>query len=238
MIINVHAFKIRVLFTSADNFKLFLVTDKPVTETNLDVGREEAVTEADRASEGDVECTGRQAEVPLLGSDESMYILYIWSTICIHYFFLDIFTSVFSLFLSPPHPHLFLYPFLMLSTDCSVCILYSLLYLLSGWVFTQLSSQCQKFFPTTKQFLTAVMLSQILGTFNDYLRPQTIPSADLMVSASENSQIYTVSLLSCPQSRKMSQDSFFNINQLDALNFIISLFQAYTCFEHMCPKHV
>ena len=29
-----------------------------------------------------------------------------------------------------------------------------------------------------------------------------------------------------------------NINQLDALNFIISLFQASTCFEHMCSKHV
>ena len=27
---------------------------------------------------------------------------------------------------------------------------------------------------------------------------------------------------------------FININQLDALNFIISLFQACTCFEHMC----
>ena len=25
-----------------------------------------------------------------------------------------------------------------------------------------------------------------------------------------------------------------NINQLDALNFIISLFQASACFEHMC----
>ena len=31
---------------------------------------------------------------------------------------------------------------------------------------------------------------------------------------------------------------FININQLDALNFIISLFQASTCFEHMCTKHV
>ena len=31
---------------------------------------------------------------------------------------------------------------------------------------------------------------------------------------------------------------FNNINQLDALNFIISLFQACTCFEHMCSKHV
>jgi len=31
---------------------------------------------------------------------------------------------------------------------------------------------------------------------------------------------------------------FLNINQLDALNFIISLFQASTCFEHMCSKHV
>jgi len=27
---------------------------------------------------------------------------------------------------------------------------------------------------------------------------------------------------------------FININQLDALNFTISLFQASTCFEHMC----
>jgi len=26
---------------------------------------------------------------------------------------------------------------------------------------------------------------------------------------------------------------FININQLDALNFIISIFQASTCFEHM-----
>ena len=31
---------------------------------------------------------------------------------------------------------------------------------------------------------------------------------------------------------------FISINQLDALNFIISLFQASTCFEHMCSKHV
>ena len=29
---------------------------------------------------------------------------------------------------------------------------------------------------------------------------------------------------------------FVNINQLDALNFIISLFQASTCFEHMCSS--
>ena len=31
---------------------------------------------------------------------------------------------------------------------------------------------------------------------------------------------------------------FLNINQLNALNFIISLFQVSTCFEHMCSKHV
>jgi len=31
---------------------------------------------------------------------------------------------------------------------------------------------------------------------------------------------------------------FLNVNQLDALNFITSLFQASTCFEHMCSKHV
>ena len=29
---------------------------------------------------------------------------------------------------------------------------------------------------------------------------------------------------------------FLNINQFDALNFIISLFQASTCFEHMCSS--
>ena len=29
---------------------------------------------------------------------------------------------------------------------------------------------------------------------------------------------------------------YLNINQLDALNFIISLFQASTCFEHMCSS--
>ena len=29
---------------------------------------------------------------------------------------------------------------------------------------------------------------------------------------------------------------FININQLDALNFIISLFQDSTCFEHMCSS--
>ena len=33
-------------------------------------------------------------------------------------------------------------------------------------------------------------------------------------------------------------DLFLNINQLDALNFIISLFQASTCFDHMSSKHV
>ena len=31
---------------------------------------------------------------------------------------------------------------------------------------------------------------------------------------------------------------FINIKQLDALNFIISLFQISTCFEHKCSEHV
>ena len=31
---------------------------------------------------------------------------------------------------------------------------------------------------------------------------------------------------------------FINVNQLDALNFIISLFQTSTCFEHMCLSSV
>ena len=34
----------------------------------------------------------------------------------------------------------------------------------------------------------------------------------------------------------MSIYLFLNINQLDALNFIISLFQASACFEHMCSS--
>jgi hypothetical protein len=29
---------------------------------------------------------------------------------------------------------------------------------------------------------------------------------------------------------------YLNINQLDALNFIISLFHASTCFKHMCSS--
>ena len=29
---------------------------------------------------------------------------------------------------------------------------------------------------------------------------------------------------------------YLNINQLDALNFVISLFHASTCFEHMCSS--
>ena len=29
---------------------------------------------------------------------------------------------------------------------------------------------------------------------------------------------------------------FININQLDALNFLVSLFQASTCFEHICSS--
>ena len=35
---------------------------------------------------------------------------------------------------------------------------------------------------------------------------------------------------------RASQHIYLNINQLDALNFIMSLFQASTCFEHMCSS--
>jgi len=31
---------------------------------------------------------------------------------------------------------------------------------------------------------------------------------------------------------------YLNIKQLDALNFIMSLFHASTCFKRMCSKHV
>jgi len=33
---------------------------------------------------------------------------------------------------------------------------------------------------------------------------------------------------------RASQYIYLNINQLEALNFIMSLFHACTCFEHMC----
>ena len=36
--------------------------------------------------------------------------------------------------------------------------------------------------------------------------------------------------------QNLEYNSFININQLDALNFLISLFQASTCFEHMCSS--
>jgi hypothetical protein len=35
---------------------------------------------------------------------------------------------------------------------------------------------------------------------------------------------------------RASQCIYLNINQLDALNFIMSLFQASTCFEHKCSS--
>ena len=35
---------------------------------------------------------------------------------------------------------------------------------------------------------------------------------------------------------EVEKSLFINIHQLDALNFIITLFQASTCFEHMCSS--
>ena len=35
---------------------------------------------------------------------------------------------------------------------------------------------------------------------------------------------------------RASQYIYLNINQLDALNFIMSLFHASACFEHMCSS--
>ena len=40
----------------------------------------------------------------------------------------------------------------------------------------------------------------------------------------------------CQLRAKTKCHLFLNINELDALNFIISLFQASTCFEHMCSS--
>ena len=40
----------------------------------------------------------------------------------------------------------------------------------------------------------------------------------------------------CNFADRASQYIYLNINQLDALNFIMSLFHASTCFEHMCSS--
>jgi hypothetical protein len=39
-----------------------------------------------------------------------------------------------------------------------------------------------------------------------------------------------------PTLSKHPSPVYLNINQLDALNFIMSLFHASTCFEHMCSS--
>jgi len=39
-----------------------------------------------------------------------------------------------------------------------------------------------------------------------------------------------------PVAAETARNLVININQLDALNFIISLFQVSTCFEHMCSS--
>ena len=207
VIINVRTLKFGVWFTLTENFKLFLVTDKSVTETNRDVGREESLTDVDGASEGDVQRSLRQAEMPLLSSDESMYILYIWSTIYILYFLLYTFTTVFSLFLSPLPPLLSLYPFLnaqywvvriyfvFLSVIC--CLDNFANSCIPPYVNISLLHSC---------LCTAEMLSHAYRTVYDCLRQQTIPSAYLRVSVVEIIRIYTVSVLSRPRTRQLSRD--------------------------------
>jgi len=71
--------------------------------------------------------------------------------------------------------------------------------------------------------------------------PQTLPLQVLCQIFTSYDKMFTifdpnVFLLHFPV--KQSEGLFLNINQLDALNFIIRLFQASTCFEHMCSTHV
>ena len=40
----------------------------------------------------------------------------------------------------------------------------------------------------------------------------------------------------CSKSKNFSLSIYLNINQLDALNFIMSLIHASTCFEHKCSS--
>jgi len=44
--------------------------------------------------------------------------------------------------------------------------------------------------------------------------------------------------ISCTYQNKQQLGIYLNINRLDALNFIMSLFHASTCFEHKCSEHV
>ena len=51
--------------------------------------------------------------------------------------------------------------------------------------------------------------------------------------------IITLVLLFVKESKEINCENLFiylNINQLDAINFIMSLFHASTCFEHMCSS--
>jgi hypothetical protein len=127
-----------------------------VSETNRAVGIEEAVTDADRASEGDVELTGRQAALPLRGSDESMYILYIWSTICIPYFLLISISS-------PSHPFSISFPYACYSV-LGVYFVFPSVFVVWMVFRTAISLQMSTVFP----YYTAVSLSSNVFTRSQY----------------------------------------------------------------------
>jgi hypothetical protein len=103
MAINVHIFKIRVLIMFIRIFKLILIVDKPMTEMNHHVRRDESVVHGDQGSEGRADGPGQQAEGPLRASVESTHIVSGFLS-AFFTFPLDIFTAVFGLLLSPPPP--------------------------------------------------------------------------------------------------------------------------------------
>ena len=78
---------------------------------------------------------------------------------------------------------------------------------------------------------------------NHFENGECISKTTRLVLGFTNSTVYTTSdnagkIISPSNEHKWMQAVykyiFININQPDALNFIISLFQASTCFKHMC----
>ena len=69
-----------------------------------------------------------------------------------------------------------------------------------------------------------------------------VAKSDSLLNDSAISSAYVTCSCLCGLKRNHNEDVtlsyilFININQLDALNFMISLFQASTCFEHMCSS--
>ena len=93
-----------------------------------------------------------------------------------------------------------------------------------------------------KCFATSVIwcLSS-LNKYNENLQKQTNPQIPMTRNSWNDNLIFTFALLVMHHKiwyfvDRASHYIYLNINQLDPLNFLMSLFNASTCFEHMCSS--